>query len=155
MFLTYRNVQRIVHIPFFEPIHISNNARQLEVEDAIIECRKACSSGVGHLIDFRESLVSPVTREYMGKYLLPFISQYMPNVHYRVKKCYALVIMAAALVSLCIRGGPTATLVPTPTHTPPPPPMCSSTLHECIQHIFALCNHSEKYIYVHKMHMRP
>ncbi len=94
-----RNAQRIVHIPFFEPAILVSEAEQLRSEDSMGEARKRASGAIGQVILLQKPLVAPQTRAYVGEHLLPFVATLLPNVHYRVKKCYALVLVAARLVS--------------------------------------------------------
>ena len=96
--LLYRKAQRIVHIPFFEPLPVEDEARQIHIEDSYHACRKAASSSIGFMISLKEGLLSSTSRMYIGEYLLPFVSCNMPNVHHCAKKSYALVILAAKLV---------------------------------------------------------
>ena len=41
-------------------------------------------------------------REHIGQSLLPFVSGCLPDVHFRVKKCYALVLATGRLVSCMV-----------------------------------------------------
>ena len=98
-----RNAQRIVHIPFFEPLPVEDEAKQIHIEDSYHSCRNAASSSIGFIIGLKDRLLSPRSRSYIGELLLPFVSSNMPNVHHRTKKSYALVLLAAKLVSSSYR----------------------------------------------------
>ena len=98
-----RNAQRIVHIPFYPPMENSNDADQLENEEKMLKIRTTTSKAIGYIIALREALKAQETREYIGNHLLPYISRYMPSVHSRPRKCYALVLVAARLVSLIVK----------------------------------------------------
>ena len=50
----------------------------------------------------RTPLMSREMREHIGQCLLPFVSAALPDVHFRVKKCYAFVLAAGRLVSSMI-----------------------------------------------------
>ena len=102
-FIVNRKAQRIVHIPFFEPLPVEDEARQIHIEDSYHACRKAASSCIGFIISLKDHLLSPRSRSYVGELLLPFITSHMPNVHHRTKKSYALVLLAAKLVSSSYR----------------------------------------------------
>ena len=54
---------------------------------------------LGTFICMQKPLVSPEMRVHIGQHLLPFVSVHLPNVYFRVKKCYALVLAAGRLVS--------------------------------------------------------
>jgi len=104
MLLFCRKAQRIVHIPFFEPVTVEDEAKQIQIEDGYHACRKAASSSIGYIISLREHLFSTKNRSYLGELLLPFVSNHLPNVHHRAKKSYALVLLASKLVGklLCV-----------------------------------------------------
>ena len=87
-----------MHIPFFEPLKVEDEAKQIQIEDSYHACRKAASSFIGYIISLREQLFSPGNRSYLGELLLPFVLSYLPNVHHRAKKSYALVLLATKLV---------------------------------------------------------
>lgn len=88
-----------MHIPFFESAAPISEAAQLKNEDALNAIRSTTSSSIGYIIKLRGLITSESARGYIGNQLLPFLGIHMPNVHYRVKKCYALIIVAARLVS--------------------------------------------------------
>ena len=100
IFFFCRKAQRIVHVPFFEPLSIHDEARQIEIEDSYNDYRKAASSAIGYIISIRDRLLSSRNRRYIGELLLPFISVHLSNVHHRTKKGYALVLLATKLVSV-------------------------------------------------------
>ncbi|XP_065916811.1 uncharacterized protein [Dysidea avara] len=103
---TQRKAQRIVHVPFFEPLSIHDEARQIEIEDSYVynDYRKAASSAIGYIISIRDRLLSSRNRRYIGELLLPFISVHLSNVHHRTKKGYALVLLATKLLCDEIEG---------------------------------------------------
>ena len=98
-FIVNRKAQRVVHIPFFEPLPVENESRQIHIEDSYHTCRKASSSAIGFMINLKDHLLSSRNRSYIGQFLLPFVTSHMPNVHHRTKKSYALVLLAVKLVS--------------------------------------------------------
>jgi len=87
-----------VHIPFFEPIPVDDEAKQIHVEDSYHACRKVASSAIGFFIRLRDCLLSPKNRAYLGEFLLPFVSGHLTNVHHRAKKSYAIILLAIKLV---------------------------------------------------------
>jgi hypothetical protein len=94
-----RKVQRIIHIPFFKAECVISEAEHIQIDDKLVQTRGSLSSCIGYLISLREALTSPISRNFIGENLMPFISQHMPSVHYRLKKCYALILASARLVS--------------------------------------------------------
>jgi hypothetical protein len=94
----YRNAQRIIHVPFFNPRNATSEAEQLVFEEKMASARSSAAAAIGHLIRMREPLVSERMRQYIGQHMLPFVSSHLPNVHFRVKKCYALVLATGNLV---------------------------------------------------------
>ncbi len=63
------------------------------------EARVNASSSIGIMIGLGRSLVSAESQLHLNDHVLPFVIQYLPNVHFRVQKCYALLLTAAKLVS--------------------------------------------------------
>lgn len=96
--MVYRNAQRIIHVPFFKPRNTTSAAEQLVIEEKMAAARSSAAAAIGHIIRMREPLVSERMRQYIGQHMLPFVSSLLPNVHFRVKKCYALVLATANLV---------------------------------------------------------
>ena len=94
-----RNAQRVIHIPFYKAYIVNSESVQLELEEKMADRRSYALAAIGHLIRMLEPLTSPEMREYIGEHLLPFVASHLPNVHFRVKKCYALVLAAGWLVS--------------------------------------------------------
>ena len=88
----YRNCHRIVHIPFFPASQPLSPVEQARHETALIDARAAASGSIGELIKLGEKLSSYDS-------LLPFVCTHLPDVHFRVQKCYALVLNTAELVS--------------------------------------------------------
>jgi hypothetical protein len=93
-----RKVQRIIHIPFFKAECVISEAEHIQIDDKLVQTRGSLSSCIGYLISLREALTSPISRNFIGENLMPFISQHMPSVHYRLKKCYALILASARLL---------------------------------------------------------
>lgn len=69
----------------------------------MLKIRTTASKAIGYIIALREVLKAQESREYIGKHLLPYISRFMPSMHPHPKKCYALVLVAARLVSLIVK----------------------------------------------------
>lgn len=93
----FRYAQRIVHVPFFAP-QDSDDTEQLDYEHCLNSMRSLASSSIGAIISLGSHLVSESTKRYIKDELLPLITKNMPSAHHRVKKCYALVLVAAKLV---------------------------------------------------------
>ena len=74
----------------------NSEAVQLELEDKVADRRSYASAAIRHML---EPLTSSQMREYIGEHLLPFVASHLPNVHFQLKKCYALVLAAGRLVS--------------------------------------------------------
>ncbi len=81
----YRNPQRVIHIPFFEPAELATESEQLESEQLMGEARKKASGAIGQVILMQKPLVAPETTAYIGNHLLPFVTTLLPKVHFRVK----------------------------------------------------------------------
>lgn len=91
----------MIHVPFYTPVMTSTDGEQLMLEERMSMTRRNASAAIGHLIKLKKPLVSKEMREHIGQSLLPFVSGCLPDVHFRVKKCYALVLATGRLVS-CI-----------------------------------------------------
>ena len=63
-----RKAQRIVHVPFFDPLPVENEARRIQIEDSYHTYRTATSSCIGFII----SLKITFCRSYIGEHLLHF-----------------------------------------------------------------------------------
>lgn len=66
------------------------------------EVRRKASSAIGIMIAMGENLVSPGSQFHLNNALLPMVSDCLPDVHFRVQKGYALLLIVAKLVSKCI-----------------------------------------------------
>lgn len=64
------------------------------------QARNAASASIGDIIALGEALVQEDTVHFYERKVLPFVQSELPGVHYRVQKCYALVLTVAKLVSL-------------------------------------------------------
>ena len=97
--ITIRNVQRVIHVPFYTPVIASSDGEQLILEERMSITRQNASAAIGHIIRMKKPLLSHVQemREHIGQSLLPFVSANLPGVYFRVKKCYALVLAAGRL----------------------------------------------------------
>ena len=94
----FRKAQRIVHIIFNKP-DTTTIHNQVELEDSIAKMRSDLSAAVSCIIKMGKVLVSQDTRMYIADTLMPFISENLPSLHHRVKKCYSLVLVAVKLVN--------------------------------------------------------
>lgn len=94
----YRNVQRIVHVPFYPALESPSVVNQLESEERMLQAREIASKAIGYIIAMQRALKSSTTKDYIGKTLLPYIGKLMPDVHPRTRKCYGMVLLVARLV---------------------------------------------------------
>lgn len=97
--IAYRNAQRLIHISFYKAEISNSESCQLELEETMTDKWSSASAAIGHLIRILEPLTSSTTRESKGDHLLQFVASHLPNLHFQVKKCYALVLAAGQLVS--------------------------------------------------------
>lgn len=95
----YRHSQRILHIPFFSPIRSVSPMELRKSEMMLKKVRKNASSSIGSLIALGDQLLSSKSQRFLEKELLPVIVKKLHAVHFRVQKCYALLLTAAHLVS--------------------------------------------------------
>ena len=63
------------------------------------EARIKASSSIGLMIALGHYLLSPEVQSQLDETILPVVIDHLPPVHFRVQKCYALLLMAAKLVS--------------------------------------------------------
>ena len=66
------------------------------------KARVDASASIGSMIALGASLMSQESQHYLDQIALPLVTEYLPNVHFRVQKCYALLLTAAKLVSIHI-----------------------------------------------------
>lgn len=75
----------------------ASHLRQNEI--LLKEARKNASSGIGTMISLGHTLVSCEVQSYLNTSVLPMVIEHLPDAHFRVQKCYALLLTAAKLVS--------------------------------------------------------
>ena len=97
---TSRNTQRIIHIPFYPPRESPSPTLQVENEMKMRAARTMASASMGHIISLGKELVSADRQQHINANILPFVCKHLPTVHYRVQKCYALMLAVAELVSV-------------------------------------------------------
>ena len=78
--LIIRNVQRVIHVPFYNPVMASTDGEQLMLEERMSVTRRNASAAIGHIIKLKKSLVSKEMREHIGQSLLPFVSGCLPKI---------------------------------------------------------------------------
>ena len=66
--------------------------------------RTMASASMGHIVLLGKKLVSVDRQRHINTKILPYICKHLPTVHYRVQKCYALMLAVAELVSVCKTG---------------------------------------------------
>ena len=71
-----------------------------DVEMKLKDARRNASAAIGHMIAVRCHLLSPEAQAYLTKSLLPFVSQNLPNVHFRVQKSYSQLLLVCKIVRL-------------------------------------------------------
>ena len=87
-------------MPFFppsKPVTPSDLRRQ---EMLLKEARGRASASIGEMISLGHQLLTPQVQTYMERTVLPLVIDKLPNLHFRVQKCYALLLTAAKLVCL-------------------------------------------------------
>ena len=94
VFYCDRKAQRIVYMPFFKPLAVEDEARQIH-----ISCMSKSCIQLYWIYNKFERSTSPRSRSYIGELLLPFVTCKMPDVRHHAKKSYTFVILAAKLVS--------------------------------------------------------
>ena len=100
----YRNSQRIVHIPFFAPTTSTSPSNLRRCEMQLKQARKDASASFGTLIALGESIMAEENQKYLDDTALPLVAASLPGLHFRVQKCYALLLIATKTVSanLCV-----------------------------------------------------
>ena len=93
-----RNSQRIVHIPFDKPMTNYSPSR-FKDETKLKKARSMASSSIGEVIDMGRVLMSKNAQDYLHQNVLPMVCEKLPKVHFRIQKCYALILTAAQVVS--------------------------------------------------------
>lgn len=63
------------------------------------DARKNASSSIGILIEMGDQLLARNAQQFRDEIVLPLVVEKLPTVHFRVQKCYALLLTAAKLVS--------------------------------------------------------
>ena len=96
-----RNIQRMLHIPFFKADSSLTQSQKLEVERQLKASLDKASASIGEFINLGKKLTSENTKQTIKEKVLPFVSKYLNPLPYRVIKGYALLLMAANLVSYC------------------------------------------------------
>ena len=94
IWLSCRNSQRLLHIPFLPPCGMMNQAS----EDALREARESASSSIGILIGIGKFLQSPEFSRDILEQVMVYIQDCLPGLHRRVHKSYALLLSVARLV---------------------------------------------------------
>ena len=89
----------MLHIPFFAPEKPSSPMQLRKMEMMLKTARINASASIGVMISMGKMLLTTRVQEYLEQQLLPLVVQQLPNVHFRVQKCYALLLTAAKLVS--------------------------------------------------------
>lgn len=95
----YRNAQRILHIPFFEADSTMTHSKKLELESTLKEIMEYSSSSIGTMVKLGRKFQSRKEMEELEKNILPFVTKCLMPLPYRVAKGYAMLLLAAQLVS--------------------------------------------------------
>ena len=85
-----------MHIPFFAPTTPTSpsNLRRCEMK-----LKQASKDASGTLVALGESIMAEENQHYLDDTALPLVATSLPSVHFRVQKCYALLLTAAKTVS--------------------------------------------------------
>ena len=70
--------------------------RQQEMQ--LKKARDSASSSIGEMVSLGELLLTTQVQTYMEQAVLPLVIEQLPDLHFRVQKCYALLLTAAKLV---------------------------------------------------------
>ena len=92
MLILCRNASRLVHIPFFTPIH---HVAEGQVEEEMKSARDKASSSISHMIAVGQHFTSQRVHE-----CLEVITSEMPNMSYRIQRSYSTVLAFAIIVSI-------------------------------------------------------
>ena len=95
----YRNAQRILHMPFFEADSTMPHSKKLELESTLKEIMEYSSSLIGTMLKLGWKFQSRKGMEELEKNILPFITNCLVPLQYRAAKGYAMLLLAAQLVS--------------------------------------------------------
>lgn len=82
---------------FLKRTNCPNATTLRENEMLLKDARKKASSGIGMLISIGHKLVAPEWQSHLN--ILPFVTNELPHVHFRVQKSYALLLLVSKLVS--------------------------------------------------------
>ena len=66
---------------------------------ALKQARMNASASFGVMVSLGNAMKSEESQEYIDQVALPLVVDCLPLVHFRVQKCYALLLAAAKLVS--------------------------------------------------------
>ena len=99
IYMLYRNAQRVLHIPFFEVESTLPHSQRLEVEMKLKQEMEYSSSAIGTMIKLGKSLRSQGSMDILENELMPFVTDCLAPLSYRVTKGYAMLMLAAQLVS--------------------------------------------------------
>ena len=92
----YRNAQRMLHIPFFEADSTMPHSKKLEVESTLKHIMEYSSSSICTMVKLGRKFRS---MDILENDILPFVTNCLTPLPYRVAKGYAMLLMAAQLVS--------------------------------------------------------
>lgn len=93
-----RNSQRILHVPFFSPTKPASPSDLRTQEMLLKQARVKASASIGVMIALGYRLLSPEVQEYLDRVVLPVVAEHLSTVHFRVQKCYALLLTSAQQV---------------------------------------------------------
>ena len=100
VFLSNRNTQRIIHIPFFTPNGGSSMSGKHELEVKLRDMLDNASSCIGEFIALGEKFTSKDTIKQLEEIVIPFVCSHLHGLSYRVIKGYAMVVMMMKLVRI-------------------------------------------------------
>ena len=89
----------MLHIPFFEAEGTLPHSKKLEVESTLKEIMEYSSSSIGTMVKLGSKLQSRKGMEELEKNILPFVTECLTPLSYRVAKGYGMLLLAAQLVS--------------------------------------------------------
>ena len=86
-----------IRIPFFVPDQ-KNIEEQLKQEAKMKIARRNASACAGELITIGAKMIA--AKERMKQSVFPCVAEHLPNVHNRIQKCYAEVLIVAEQVRI-------------------------------------------------------
>ena len=92
----------MIHIPFFPHDHVLTQSEKLLWERKLKVATIRASSSVGSLISLGNAIVTDSVRRFMATRALPYVTEQLEGLPYRVLKSYALLLTVARQVLIVI-----------------------------------------------------